>query len=186
MDQRQNKLNILSLQYHCYPDEVGGAWGLTYEINKRLVERGHKVFQITCKSSKSQLSREVIDGIQYQRVSLQKSKSFFSLWNAVRKKIKTLLNKETVHLIHIHNPLIGLIVVFQPKLWKVPKVYHFHSSWFDEEKINSVGTAQVTVGVKLRLELIRVIEWVCFKFSRTIIFLVFSGFIRSNNFFMSI
>ena len=137
MDHPQSKLTILSLQYYCYPDEVGGAWGLTYEINKRLVERGHKVFQITCKSSKSQPSQEVIDGIQYHRVSLQESKSIVSLWNAVRKQIKTILNQENLQLIHIHNPLVGLIVFFQPRLWKIPKVYHFHSSWFDEEKITA-------------------------------------------------
>ena len=88
MDHPQRKLTILSLQYYCYPDEVGGAWGLTDEINKRLVERGHKVFQITCKSSKSQPSGEVIDGIHYQRVSIKESKSFFSLWNVIRKQIK--------------------------------------------------------------------------------------------------
>ena len=171
MDHPQNKLTILSLQYYCYPDEVGGAWGLTYEINKRLVERGHKVFQITCKSLKSQPSRELIDGIQYQRVSLHESKRIFSLWNAVRKQIKTILKQESLQLIHIHNPLIGLIVLLQPGLWKIPKVYHFHSSWFDEERINTVGTAQAPVRLKFRLELIRVIEWICFKFSGTILFL---------------
>ena len=171
MDHPQRKLTILSLQYYCYPDEVGGAWGLTYEINKRLVERGHKVFQITCKSSESQPSQEVIDGIQYQRVSIQESKSIVSLWNALRKQIKTISNQENLQLIHIHNPLIGLIVLFQPRLWKVPKVYHFHSSWFDEEKINAVGTGQVPVRLKFRLELIRGIEWICFKFAGTILFL---------------
>ena len=171
MDNPKNKLTILSLQYHCYPDEVGGAWGLTFEINKRLVKRGHKVFQITCKSSKLQPSREVIDGIEYQRVSLQESKSIVSLWNAVSKQIKTISNQESLQLIHFHNPLIGLIVLFQPRLWKVPKVYHFHSSWFDEEKINTVGTGHVPLRLKFRLELIRIIEWICFKFSGTILFL---------------
>ena len=171
MDLPQRKLTILSLQYYCYPDEVGGAWGLTYEINKRLVERGHKVFQITCKSSNSQPSQEVIDGIQYERVSLQESKGIVSLWNAVRKHIKTISNQESLQLIHIHNPLIGLIILFQPRLWKVPKVYHFHSLWFDEEKINAVGTGHVPVRLKFRLELIRTIEWICFKFAGTILFL---------------
>jgi len=171
MNKPPKKLTILSLQYHCYPDEVGGAWGLTYEVNRRLVERGHKVYQITCKSSKNQLSQESIDGIQYQRVSLQESKSFLSLWNAVRKKIKTILRQEPIHLIHIHNPLIGFITLLLPKLWNVPKVYHFHSSWFDEERINAVGMARVPFGLKFRLELIRIMEWICYKFSGTILFL---------------
>ena len=171
MDRPQKKITILSLQYHCYPDEVGGAWGLTYEINKRLVARGHKVYQITCKSVENQPSQEVIDGIQYHRISLKESKSILSLWNAIRKKVKAILNLESIHLIHIHNPLIGFLALLQPSLWKVPKVYHFHSSWFDEERINAVGNAQISLGLKFRLEMIRIMEWVCYRFSRTLLFL---------------
>jgi len=171
MDRPQQKLTILSLQYHCYPDEVGGAWGLTYETNKRLVARGHKVYQITCKSSENQPSQEVIDGIQYYRVSLRESKGILPLWNAIRKKVKAILKLESIHLIHIHNPLIGFLVLLQPSLWKVPKIYHFHSSWFDEERINAVGTAEISLGLKFRLEMIRVMEWACYRFSRTLLFL---------------
>lgn len=171
MNKPSKNLTILSLQYHCYPDEVGGAWGLTYEVNKRLVERGHMVYQITCKSSKTQPSAEVIDGIQYKRASLQESKSFVSLWNAIRKQVKTILRHEPIHLIHIHNPLIGFIALLLPGLWKVPKIYHFHSSWFDEERINAVGIHQVPFGLKFRLEIIRIMEWMCYKFSGTILFL---------------
>ena len=171
MDRPQKKLTILSLQYHCYPDEVGGAWGLTYEINKRLVAKGHKVFQVTCKSSKNQPSQEVIDGIQYYRISLRESKGILPLWNAIRKKMKSILKLESIHLIHIHNPLIGFLILLQPSLWKVPKVYHFHSSWFDEERINAAGTAQISLGLKFRLEMIRIMEWVCYRFSKTLLFL---------------
>jgi glycosyltransferase involved in cell wall biosynthesis len=171
MDRPKKKLTILSLQYHCYPDEVGGAWGLTYEINKRLVARGHKVFQITCKSSENQPTQEVIDGILYYRVSLQESKGILPLWNAIRKKIKAILELESIDLIHIHNPLIGFLILLQSGLWKVPKIYHFHSSWFDEERINTVGTARVSLGLKLRLEMIRIMEWMCYRFSKTLLFL---------------
>lgn len=171
MDGSEKKLSILSLQYHCYPDEVGGAWGLTYEINKRLVARGHKVFQITCKSSENQPSHEVIEGIQYHRVSHRDSKGILPLWNACRKKVKTLLKFEPIHLIHIHNPLIGFLVLLQPSLWKIPKIYHFHSSWFDEERINAAGNAQISLRLKLRLGIIRIMEWVCYRVSKTLLFL---------------
>ena len=170
MDRPQKKITILSLQYHCYPDEVGGAWGLTYEINKRLVARGHKVFQVTCKSSENQPTQEVIDGIQYYRVPLRESKGILPLWNAIRKKLKSILKLDSIHLIHIHNPLIGFLVLLQPSLWKVPKVYHFHSSWFDEERINTVGTARISLRLKIRLVMIQIMEWVCYRFSRTLFF----------------
>jgi glycosyltransferase involved in cell wall biosynthesis len=171
MNRPQKKLTILSLQYHCYPDEVGGAWGLTYEINKRFVARGHKVYQITCKSSEDQPSQEVIDGIQYYRVSLRESKGILPLWNAIRKKVKAILKIESINLIHIHNPLIGFFILLQPSLWKVSKVYHFHSSWFDEERINAVGMDRIPVGLRFRLEMIRIMEWACYRFSRTLLFL---------------
>jgi glycosyltransferase involved in cell wall biosynthesis len=171
MDRSQKKLSIISLQYHCYPDEVGGAWGLTYEINKRLVSRGHEVYQITCKSSENQSSQEVIDGIRYYRVSLRESKGILLLWNAIRKKIKAILKLESIHLIHIHNPLIGFLVLLQPSLWNIPKVYHFHSAWFDEERINAGGIARIPLKLKLRLEMIRIMEWVCYRFSKTLLFL---------------
>ena len=58
---------------------------MTYQINKRLVERGHKVYQITCKSSENQMSKEVVDGIQYFRVSTKESKNIFFLWKTIRK-----------------------------------------------------------------------------------------------------
>ena len=171
MDRLQKKITILSLQYHCYPDDVGGAWGLTYETNKRLVARGHKVYQITCKSSENQPTKEVIDGIQYYRVSLRESKGILRLWNAVRKKVKVIIKLESIHLIHIHNPLIGFLVLLQPSLWKVPKVYHFHSSWFDEERINTVSKARISLRLKIRLVMIKIMEWVCYRFSRTLFFL---------------
>ena len=60
---------ILSLQYHSYPDAVGGAWKLTHEINKRLVGRGHRVVLITCKSENDCPDNEIIDGVEFYRIS---------------------------------------------------------------------------------------------------------------------
>ena len=171
MQKTKQVISLLSLQYHCYPDEMGGAWGLTYQINKRLVERGHKVYQITCKSSENQMSKEDIDGIQYFRVSTKESKNIFLLWKSIRKQIKNILKFESINLIHIHNPLIGFIALLLPSLWNIPKVYHFHSSWFDEERINLGNKEQPSFGLNLNLQLIRIIEWTCYKFSTTILFL---------------
>jgi len=171
MKKSKNLISLLSLQYHCYPDEVGGAWGVTYQINKRLVERGHKVYQITCKSSENQMSKEDVDGIQYFRVSTKESKNIFFLWKSMRKKITDILKFEPINLIHIHNPLIGFLALLIPSLWKIPKVYHFHSSWFDEEGINSRNKGQSYISLNLNLQLIRIIEWACYKFSTTILFL---------------
>ncbi len=129
-------LTLLSLQYHSYPDAVGGAWGLTYEVNKRLVQRGFNVHCITCKPVESLPASERIEGIHYHRIRTQDSKGFFRLGRGVKKKIHAVLKEGPIDLVHIHNPLIGYLALKHPALRSVPRVYHFHSSWYDEEKIN--------------------------------------------------
>ena len=173
MNGPEKNLKILSLQYHCYPDEVGGAWGLTHQVNKRLVARGQQVYLITCKPLESLPNDEEIDGISFHRISVRESKSFLSLWRAVRKIVKHILKSGQINLIHIHNPLVGFMAIVQPELWKVPKVCHFHSSWYDEEKINQIGTETLEIPWKLQiqLQLIRLMEWTGYAVSRTILFL---------------
>ncbi len=129
-------LTLLSLQYHSYPDAVGGAWGLTYEVNRRLVQRGFTVHCITCKPDETLPANECIEGIRYHRIRAKDSKGFFRLWRSVKKKIHAVLKDGPVHLVHIHNPLIGYLALKHPALRAVPRVYHFHSFWYDEEKIN--------------------------------------------------
>jgi glycosyltransferase involved in cell wall biosynthesis len=173
MSDPEKNLSILSLQYHCYPDEVGGAWGLTYEVNKRLVAGGQKVHLITCKPSESLPDNEEIDGINFHRISFKDSKGFVSLWRAARKKVNYILKSEKIDLVHIHNPLVGFLAILHPQLWKVPKVCHFHSSWYDEEKINQLGTENSAIPIKLKFQLqfIRLMEWAGYAASRTIFFL---------------
>jgi glycosyltransferase involved in cell wall biosynthesis len=173
MSRSDKKLTILSLQYHCYPDDVGGAWGVTYETNKRLVARGQKVHLITCKPSESLPDYEEIDGVHFHRVSQKASKGFISLWRAVRSRIRHILKSEEIDLVHIHNPLVGFVAILNPQLWKVVKVCHFHSSWYDEEKINEVGTesSEISLKLKMKLQLIRIMEGVGYAMSRTIFFL---------------
>ncbi len=168
MNGPEKKLTILSLQYHCYPDEVGGAWGLTYQVNKRLVAGGHQVHLITCKPSESLPDDEKIDGVFFHRISVKDSKSVISLWRAVRRKVNHILKSEKIDLVHIHNPLVGFLAILYPQLWKVPKVCHFHSSWYDEEKINQIGTetSKIPWRLQIQLQLIRLMEWAGYAVSR--------------------
>jgi glycosyltransferase involved in cell wall biosynthesis len=173
MNGPEKKLTILSLQYHCYPDEVGGAWGLTYQVNKRLAAGGQKVHLITCKSSESLPDDEEIDGVYFHRISVKESKSVISLWRTIRRKVNNILKSEKIDLVHIHNPLVGFLAILHPQLWKVPKVCHFHSSWYDEEKINQIGTktSKIPWRLQIQLQLIRLIEWAGYAMSRNILFL---------------
>jgi glycosyltransferase involved in cell wall biosynthesis len=173
MNGPEKNLTILSLQYHCYPDEVGGAWGLTYQVNKRLVNIDQQVHLITCKPSESLPDDEEIDGVFFHRISVKDSKSVISLWRAVRKKVNLILKSGKIDLVHIHNPLVGFLAILHPQLWKVPKVCHFHSSWYDEEKINQIGTetSEIPWRLQIQLQLIRLMEWAGYAVSRSILFL---------------
>lgn len=179
MGDSQNKLGILSFQFHSYPDEFGGAWKYTYEVNKRMVKRGHQVYLITCKPTDDLPDYEVIDGIHYFRIGVKESKSLPGLWRSLKTLISTILDCYPVQIVYINNPLIAFIALLNPTLWRIPRVYHFYSLWFDEEKINRLATQEqvgkksfwflIKVGVLLNL--IRLVEWTCFYASHTILFL---------------
>jgi glycosyltransferase involved in cell wall biosynthesis len=167
----KEKPTILSLQYHSYPDAMGGAWNLTHEINKRLVKRGYRVVLITCKPEQNYLDNELIDGVEFHRISYAISKNPIRLWRAVSKKIKQHLIDEEPWLAHIHHPLIGAYALTIKQYRKIPKIYHFHSSWYDEEKINLAEMANGKLNLYFRMTIIKLIEWLCYRYSKSILFL---------------
>ncbi|SVC48209.1 uncharacterized protein METZ01_LOCUS301063, partial [marine metagenome] len=165
------KPTILSLQYHSYPDAMGGAWNLTHEINKRLVKRGYRVVLITCKPEHHYPDNELIDGVEFHRISVAISKDPIRLWRAVRKKIKQHLIDEEPWLAHIHHPLMGFYALTIKQYRKIPKIYHFHSSWHDEEKINLTEMGNGKLNLYFRMAIIKLIEWACYRYSKSILFL---------------
>lgn len=171
MDQPNNKLGILSLQFYSYPDEVGGAWRLTYEVNKRLVEKGHRVFLITCKPTPDLPDYEVIDGVHYYRVGLRQSKSVINFYWELKKIVNIILEKQVIDLIHSHNPLVDFLTLSVSSLWGIPRIYHFHSLWYDEEKINRCSRNYSRFKLLALLNVIRLIEWTCFYVARSMLFL---------------
>ena len=162
-------ITILSLQYYSYPDAVGGAWGWTHQVNRRLADRGHQVHLITCKPDDSLPNKECVDGVHYSRIGTRASKSPLSLFREIGNRVRAIKRETDIGLVHIHNPLIGFLACLVPELWRVPKAYHFHSSWLDEEKVNREGLNQRCGGLKLCL--IRAMEWTCFGLSDCILFL---------------
>lgn len=179
MNGSRNRLGILSLQFYSYPDEIGGAWKFTYEANKRLVERGHQVFLITCKPSDNLPDHEVIEGVHYYRIRVKESKSVFGMWSAFARIFRTIRRRHPLHLAHVHNPLVGFIALLHPRFWRIPKIYHFHSLWYDEELINrrAATPPETRDSLPFRLKLlflsnlIRGIEWTCYATARSVLFL---------------
>ncbi len=179
MDRDPMKRSLLSLQYYSLPDEVGGAWGLTHEVNKRLAARGWEVHLITCKPTDGLPDYEVVEGVHFHRIRRRDSKNLFSLWRAIKRRINQISRQTSISLVHIHNPLVGYLALLHPLLKTVLKVTHFHSSWLDEEKINrqakrpAGGWAAIFFPLKLAciLRAIKFMEGSCFQSSRSILFL---------------
>jgi glycosyltransferase involved in cell wall biosynthesis len=177
MEHSQNKSGILSLQFYSYPDEVGGAWKYTHEVNKRLAERGHRVFLVTCKPVDSLPDYEVIDGVHFYRIGVGESKNALGLWRALRRIMNSILDENNISFIHIHNPLVEFLALLNPRFWRIPKIYHFHSLWFEEEKINRCGNGKefqslgCLIKLNALLNVIRLIEWACFFSARSVLFL---------------
>lgn len=191
MGDSQNKLGILSFQFYSYPDEFGGAWKYTYEVNKQMVKRGHQVYLITCKPTDDLPDYEVIDGIHYFRIGVKESKSFFGLWRSLKKRVSIILDRYPLHIVHIHNPLIAFIALLNPRVWRIPRVYHFYSLWFDEEKINRLATQEPVdkkslwfrIKIVVLLNCIRLVEWTCFYSAYSILFLSKYTKIRFEEFY---
>ncbi|KMP10375.1 hypothetical protein UR09_06430 [Candidatus Nitromaritima sp. SCGC AAA799-A02] len=171
MDSSPQKPAILSLQYYSFPDAMGGAWKLTHELNKRLVARGRRVVIITCKPDRGFPDRETIDGVEFDRISPAASKDPLRLWLAVRKRVKRYLAEGGPWIAHAHNPLVAALALTVKRYRKVPRVYHFHSSWYDEEKINLTESGGGGLGLAFRLNFIRWMEWACYRSAKSVLFL---------------
>jgi len=171
MNPTKVKPSILSLQYHSYPDAMGGAWNLTHEINRRLVERGYRVVIITCKPGNGYADQEAINGVEFDRIEFAVSKNPLRLWRAIQKKVRNYMNEDEDWVAHVHHPLVGVFALIEKRYRKIPKIYHFHSSWHDEERINLTETDQDEIKLYFRLKVIRWIEWICYCYSKSILFL---------------
>ncbi len=161
---------------------MGGAWRYSFEVARGLADRGHSVHLITCKPEDGLSDLEVIDGVSFYRIKTKARQNIFSLFRELRKKVKTITKHTRIDLIHIHNPLVGFLVDLIPMLWGVPRVYHFHSLWNDEEKYNFKGSSY-SMSQKFRLLMIQLIEWHSFFWSRAVLFLSNYSKKRFNKFY---
>ena len=66
------------------------------------------MFIITCKPERKYCPiNEIIDGVEFDRISFAISKDPIRLWHAIRKKVKHHLIEEEPWVAHVHNPLVG-------------------------------------------------------------------------------
>lgn len=171
-------LKILSIQYSTYPDDSAGVYNVVYNLHRRLVAKGHKVHLIVSKIRRDLPERESIEGMSCYRISGFLSYSviekLIKVLLEVRKVTKEILNKEGIDLFHIHNPLMGIGSYLVSQTWGIPKVYHFHSSWFQEERkeyVHKKGGQKPSLIFNLILLIMKGIEYFLLRSARRIIVL---------------
>lgn len=171
-------MNILSLQYSAYPDDSGGVYNVVYNLHKRLAEKGHGIHLIVSQVREELPERETMEKIHFYRISGFRGFSsvgrMIKVLLDIRKVTKEIVKISGIDLIHIHNPLMGMGTYLTPLSWSIPKVYHFHSSWFQEEKkeyVHKKGRQEPSLMFNLILRVIRVVEFLLLRSARSIIVL---------------
>jgi len=171
-------MKIISIQYSLYPDDSAGVPNVVHNLHSRLTAKGHEIHLIVSQVREGLRQREEKGGITIYRISGFRSSSaigkLIKVLLEVRKVIKEILKAEGVDIIHIHNPLMGLGSYLVPQTWSIPKVYHFHSSWFQEEKkeyIHKKGVQKPTLMCTIILLIMRGIEKFLLRSAQKIIVL---------------
>lgn len=131
-------MRILSLQYSAYPDDSAGVYNVVYNLHRRFVTKGHNVYLVVSRVRRDLPPRGKNGGMNIYRITGFSSSSaigkLIAVLLEVRKVTKEIIKTEGIDIIHIHNPLMGMGAYLVPLSWSIPKVYHFHSSWFQEEE----------------------------------------------------
>lgn len=177
------KLNILMVTEAFYPDGIGGVHTYVYNLAKSLTQKGHAVYVITIKTGQELSAEEIFEGINVFRYKTALSgqllfirRPILSIINSHRlffsltKKIKfDLIN------FHLSLPAFGINICLAG--WRIPKVYTFHSSMFEEVAVQI--RKKKYFHVLLNKPVLMVIKWIekiNLKFCRKII--VLSDFSR--------
>ena len=135
-------MNLLLVTEGLYPDGVGGVQTYVYELARNLVARNHNVFVLTPRFISELPVEEEIEKIKIFRYNSASSgpllfirRPFLSIFNAflLFKKLNKNIPFDIINF-HFSLPAFG-INLFSSK--KIPKVYTFHASMYQEVVIQS-------------------------------------------------
>jgi len=129
-------MHILMVTEVFYP-VVGGAGKYVFTMGSGLVKRGHKV-SILARKQKDLARRENIRGIDVYRINwssnfIIQAISFFNIY----RFIKRFLQENKLDLIVVNQPFSAFSAYFAARIKRLPKIYHFHSSWFEEFEVKN-------------------------------------------------
>ncbi len=176
-------MNILIATEAFYPDDVGGAHIYVKHYADGLVKKGHKVWVITIRLNENLPDSQIIDGINVCRYdSAPDGKLVFirrpvlSILNSLKlfKKISGIVKFD---IISCHSILPAAGILDYAKRKHIPVVYTFHSSLFEDVKVQARKKTYALKIIKpLMLHIIKLIEGKCYGGASKIV--VLSDFSR--------
>lgn len=113
----------------------GGASRVLYEETTRLASRGHNVCILTRRHPETTLEEENINGVKEYRYEINRQNSlayFFSTIKNSRRLFEAVIETHALDIIHFHQPLSALGVLFSRNSRPIKKVYTCHSLAFEE------------------------------------------------------
>lgn len=158
------------------PTQVNsGSERVLYEHMIRLAKRGHEVHCLSRAKDMVGNTPMKIGGVSVHHFrgipQLTIISAFFSFWSC-RKKFSHLLKNTTFDLINFQQPLSAISILTMYKSWKTPKVYTFHSLWFQEYEIRITENKDALsffekalswFCIQMNIVLRRIFEWICLK-----------------------
>lgn len=135
------KMNILMVTEAFYPDGIGGAHTYVYNLSKNLIRQGHNVYVITIKVKEGASTQEDIEGIRVLRYKTPLKGPFLF----IRRPVASIINSRRLFCsitreiqfdiinFHLVLPAFGINTCSASK--RIPKIYTFHSSMFEDVSI---------------------------------------------------
>ena len=168
-------MNILFLTDVFYPDTVGGAGRVAYNLSLELCKKGHNVHVITRNpGNKLPVSEEFNQGFNVHRFPSPHEQSLGSLISEIKNSYvaaRQLIREIQFDIVCAHQCMVAVGPLFSGILNRVPLIYYFHSPWHEEFLIKIQKNSSL-VGIKGKLISI-VMRWlekrVLLKADRTIV-----------------
>lgn len=171
-------MRLLFVTDLAYPDNAGGSHRLYYEVAKRLAARGHEVHLVTGKVENSAPIEEVIEGVQYHRLTRDRRNFVshgLSYVRGARRVFERLAREAPFDVISAHYvlPTLGVLAA----RGTTPIVFTFHGPWAGEFAVelewNSKGRSGVAylprvLLAKMTVGMARALEWAVLNRSTTV------------------
>jgi glycosyltransferase involved in cell wall biosynthesis len=153
----EESLRILMTADVFFPDTVGGAGRVAYELGRQLCKRGHGVHVLARNPGGAFPSSEPLEETFFVHRFFVLSKQTFSLsFSEIRNSYamaKKLHKEAPFDYLCAHQSLVAVGPVLLGSLRAVPLVYFFHSPWHEEyllKKGSEAGFIQKVVASAMR------------------------------------